>query len=102
MAKIENSVARMQSISALIKENALKIDTVKHHVVMLSELWNLYFDEGKVHLCQNVLNYCKIKNAFDSKKNSVDPVLLVSLMDSDQNCFPYAYFKNGVIEFIKR
>lgn len=102
MAKIENSVARMQSISALIKENALKIDTVKHHVVMLSELWNLYFDEGKIHLCQNVLNYCKVKNAFDGKKGDVDPVLLVSLMDSDQNCFPYAYFKNGAIELIKR
>lgn len=102
MAKISDSVARMQSVHMLIKKNFLKIDAAKLHVVMLAELWNLYHDDGKIHLCQNILNYAKIENALHQVPETIEPVLLVSLMDSKNNCFPYAYFKNGEIEMINK
>lgn len=102
MTKISDSVARMQSVSKLIKKNYLKIDAPKLHVVMLAELWNLYYDEGKIHLCQNILNYAAIENALKKVPEAKEPVLLVSLMDSKNECFPYAYFKNGEIELINK
>jgi hypothetical protein len=141
---LKNDVARMQSVEKLIAENMMMVDARNFQVAMLAELWNLYFDEGKKKLCQNILTYCNVKNSFDGIVeltvsdygefvlqdviNSVsglgkyiikngpyteddkwyldvildNSVLLVSIKDSKNNVEPYAYFKNGVIELIKR
>ena len=76
------------------------VDAKGFQVAMLAELWNLYHDEGKYHLCQNILNYCKVKNSFDQTEPKEAPVLLVSIKDSKDNVAPYAYFKDGKIELI--
>lgn len=98
---LKKNVARMQSVEKLIASNMMMVDASKFHVAMLGELWNMYFDEGKLHLCRNTMNYCKVKNAFDQLPAKADPVLLISIKDSSDNVEPYAYFKNGVIELIK-
>lgn len=57
----QKSIERMLSVDKLINDKMMLVDAKTYHVSMLGELWNMYFDEGKVHLCQNILNYCKIK-----------------------------------------
>lgn len=98
--KFTQQIAKMQSVEKLIAEKYMLLDAANFQVAMLVELWNLYFDEGKHHLCQNIMTYCKTKNAFDQLVPKVDPTLLISIKDSTGNVAPYAYFKNGVIELI--
>ena len=97
----KKSIQRMQSVEKLIQDKMMLVDTAKFQVAMLAELWNLYFDEGKKHLCQNIMNYCKIKNAYDQLPENANPVLLISIKDSANEVTPYAYFKNGEIELIE-
>lgn len=98
-SKTQN-IKRMLSVEQLIANKMMLVDAEHYHVSMLGELWNLYYDEGKQHLCRNILNYCKVKNSFDAKTPPDKDVLLVSIKDSADNVAPYAYFRNGVIELI--
>lgn len=95
----KQSIKRMQSVRTLIAEKMMMVDAPNYHAAMLAELWNLYYDEGKVHLCQNIMNYCKVENAFNQIKEEKN-VLLISIKDSSDNVKPYAYFKNNEIESI--
>lgn len=141
---LKKDVSRMQSVEKLIADKMMLVDSKTFQVAMLAELWNMYFDEGKKKLCQNILTYCNVKNSFDGvteltvtvesefdtlnviesvkglgkyviKGNpylkddvwNIDMILdnsmlLVSIKDSKNNVEPYAYFKNGVIELIKK
>lgn len=97
----QKSIERMQSVDKLIADKMMLVDTEHFHVSMLAELWNLYYDEGKKHLCRNILNYCRIKRAYDQMPVAQSPVLLISIKDAQGESAPYAYFRNGEIDIIK-
>lgn len=71
-------------------------------VAMLAELWNLYTDDKKKYLCRNILTYCKVNNAFNQLPEKENPILVISIKDSNDNVEPFAYFKNDEIELIKK
>ena len=98
---IQASISRVKSVEQLIAEKMLMIDTKNYQVAMLAELWNLYFDEGKLHLCRNIKNYCDVKNSYDQLSLNRNPTLLVSIKDAQGEVAPYAYFRGGKIELIK-
>ncbi len=98
---IQASISRVKSVEQLIAEKMLMIDTKNYQVAMLAELWNLYFDEGKLHLCRNIKNYCDVKNSYDQLPPNRNSTLLVSIKDAQGEVAPYAYFRGGKIELIK-
>ena len=96
-----NSIERMQSVEQLIANKMMIVDAKNYQVSMLAELWNLYFDEGKFHLCQNIKNYCDIKNSFDQLPPNRNPTVLVSIKDAQGEVAPYAYFSGGNIQLVE-
>lgn len=96
-----NSIERMQSVEQLIANKMMMVDAKNYQVAMLAELWNLYFDEGKIHLCQNIKNYCNIKNSYDKLPPNRNPTVLVSIKDAQGEVAPYAYYSEGKIQLIE-
>lgn len=95
--EINKGVQKLISVETLIKQKMMFVNAEKYYVGILAELWNLYSDEAKANLCQNILTYCKVKNAFDQVKVRKEPVLLIAIKDSSDNVAPFAYFKDGKI-----
>jgi len=97
---MKTNAKKMLQVEQLINNKMMMVDAENYHVAMLAELWNTYYDEGKLHLCRNILNYCNVNNSFNKKPVKSDATLLVSIKDKDNNVSPYAYFRNGRIDVI--
>ncbi len=98
----QHGINKISAVETLIANKMMLVHPEKYHVAMLAELWNLYSDEKKHDLCQNILFYCKVKNNLSGGLNNGNPVLLVSIKDSQNNVSPFAYYKNEKIELIKK
>lgn len=90
----------MLEVEQLIANKMMVVDAEHYHVAMLAELWNMYYDEGKIHLCRNIRNYCAVKNSYDQKADKFNHTLLISIKDKDNNVAPFAYFKDDRIQLI--
>lgn len=88
---------RMLHVEQLISTKMMMVDAENYHVAMMSELWNLYMDEGRENLCRNIKNYCDVKNAYEQKEVKNDAVLLVSIKDKSDNVAPAYYFDGNRI-----
>ena len=97
---MKNAIEKMQSVKQLINNKMMLVDASNFHVSMLAELWNIYNDDARMHLCRNIRNYCNVQNAMEMKSAKSDAVLLISIKDSAGDVAPYAYFKNDTIELI--
>ena len=95
------AVNKFSSIEKLVKNKMLLIKAEDYHVTMLSELWNLYNDEKKHHLCQNILFYCQVTNNFAGVPKKENPVLLISIKNGANDVTPFAYFKDAKIDLIE-
>lgn len=98
---MKTNAKKMLEVEQLIANKMMMVDAENYQVAMLDELWNMYYDEGKIHLCRNILNYCCVKNAYDKTGEKWNKTLLISIKDSENNVSPYAYFRNGRIDVIQ-
>ena len=96
----KNSFNQMLSVQQMISNKIMMVDAKNYHVAMLEELWNMYYDDARKNLCQNIMNYCKVENSFNQITFDKD-VLLISIKESNDETTPFAYYKNGEIELIK-
>jgi hypothetical protein len=90
----------MLEVEKLIDNKMMMVDAENYHVSILEELWNMYYDEGKTHLCRNIRNYCAVKNSYNQKADKFNHTLLISIKDKDNNVAPFAYFKDDRVQLI--
>lgn len=100
-AKLIVLAGKVDAVDTLIANKMMLVKPKDYHAAMLAELWNIYDDAKKIDLCQNLMLYCKTKNALDNIDTAGDHVLLISIKDSSDHVAPFAYFRNGSIDLIK-
>lgn len=101
--KVEHDLQAIRKINAveeLIRQKFMLVDIANYQVAMLDNLWSMYAAEKQVYLCENIIFYCNIQNAYKGDEVKSDKNLLISLKYEDNSVVPFAYFDGKeVIEY---
>lgn len=91
---------KIQAISKLINENLLSIETVKFQAVMSAALWNVYKADEYKNVCQNMLDFCHMKNSYEGIETAADPTLIIMLKDEQQKVVYCVKFHDDNVEIL--
>jgi hypothetical protein len=90
----------IHSTEELINGNLLKIDTEKHSVILVEDVWKIFDQEGRDNFIKNMADYCKLKNTFNGIPEIDSPELLIFIKDKNQKIVYHCKFKNNKVEYI--
>lgn len=87
-----------------IDSEYLLFDTANYAVVMLDNFWELYSGDKQRNrnLCDNMLFYCNIMNAYEAKEVNMNATLLISMKDENGNVEEKYYYKSGTLTAIDK
>ena len=89
-----------QAVSKLINENLLKLNTSTFNAVFPSKIWNSFSEEEKNNFCFNLIDYCKMKNAYEGIDNPEKSELKIMLKEDNHQIKNVVVFENGIINVI--
>ncbi len=90
-------IRKLNAVEELITQKFMVVDQVNYQVAMLDNLWSMYDEQKQIHLCENLVFYCNIQNAYKGDEVKKDKNLLISLKYEDNSVEPFAYFDGKTI-----
>jgi len=91
---------KIQAINKLINENLLSIEPVKFQAIMSAAIWNVYKADEYKNVCQNILDFCHMKNSYEGIETAADPILIIMLKDEKQKVVYCVKFHGEKVEIL--
>ena len=90
----------IKAVESLINQNLMVITPVHYQVILVEDIWKVYKIQDRQQVCQNFLDYCNMKNAYNNIPKVETPELTIMLKNKEQKVVQVIKFLLGEIKII--